>query len=264
MNRSWRASFYIPIILVWGSVFLSTLNPVLIQSDIWFEPDIQRNDLLRIDPGGDIEIDGLVIYRLEWVDYVARVIGLPGDEILLGIDGNSIVRNGERVAVGARGLEFLTDERGSLTVAEGQAAVYLHNGRGNPVAVVIGRAAIRGPVEKIYRYSNLERSDWLSIVLYSAILIALVLMPFASVVRGQRLDFLRLIVLVSHTFMTLVVLATLLAIGLPGDPLNLGVMEPIWWWFPLAVVTGFGPELILAVGFFLTLQWLRFNKPWRR
>ena len=95
--RSYHLKFYIPIILLWGSTLLSALNPVLVQSDIRFDPNVERNDLLRIDPGSDVELDDIVIYRLNWIDRVARVIGLPGNEIILGLDGRSIIRNGERV-----------------------------------------------------------------------------------------------------------------------------------------------------------------------
>lgn len=261
--QSYHAKFYVPIILLWGSMFLSGLNPVLVQSDIRFDPYVQRNDLLRIDPGGDVALDGLIIYRPDGIDYVARVIGLPGDEITLGLDGNSIIRNGERVVVAPRGSEISTNESGIVTVEGGQIAVYVHEVRRNPVSVVISRDASRGPVEKIYRYRDLGRSEWLTIGFYSAIVLTLVLLPYAAFLRQRSQTLFRIVVLVTHSFLTLAVAAALLVASLPGDPLRVGAADPIWWWFPLAVVSGFRLQLLLAVGAFLAIQWLILNRPWR-
>ena len=262
--RSYHPKFYIPIILLWGSVSLSTLNPVLVQSDIRFDPYIQRDDLLRIDPGGDVALDDIVLCRLNWVDYVAQVIGLPGHEITLGLDERSIIRNGERVVLAPPGFEVSTNEPGILTVEDGQVAVYVHNVRRNPVSVVISQDAIRGPVEKIYRYADLGRSEWLTIGFFSLIVLALIVLPYAAFMRQPSQTLFRIVVLVTHTFLTLAVAAALLAASLPGDPLRVGAAEPIWWWFPLAVVSGFDFELLLVVGLFLAVQWLSLNKPWRR
>lgn len=262
--RSYHAKFYVPIILLWGSVMLSGLNPVLVQSDIRFDPYIQRNDLLRIDPGGDIALDGLVIYRLRGIDYVARVIGLPGDEITLGLDGHSIVRNGERVVVAPRGYEISTNESGIVTVEADQAAVYVHAVRRNPISVVISQDAIRGPVEKIYRYADLGRADWLTIGLYSLIVLGLVLLPYGAFLRQRSQTMIRIVVLVTHSFLTLAVAAALLVASLPGDPLRVGAVEPIWWWFPLAVVSGFRLPLLVAVVAFVAVRWLIPKRPWRR
>jgi len=262
--HSYHLKFYIPIILLWGSVLLSALNPVLVQSDIRFDPNVQRNDLMRIDPGGDVEIDDIVIYRLSWIDYVARVIGLPGDEIILGLDGNSIIRNGERVVLAPRGFNISMNASGTLTVENDQVAVYVQGGRRNPVNLAISRDTIRGPVEKIYRYEDLGRSEWLTIGFYSLIVLALILLPFAAFTRQPTQTFFRIVVLVTHTFLTTAIAATLLAASLPGDPLGVGAAEPVWWWFPLAVVTGFDLELLLVVGLFLAAQWLWLSKPWRR
>lgn len=262
--RSYHAKFYIPIILLWGSVILSTLNPVLVQSDIRFDPYIERNDLLRIDSGGDVALDELVVYRLDRVDYVARVIGLPGAEITLGLDGYSIMRDGERVVLAPAGYEISTREPGAITVDDGQLAVYVHNARRNPVAVVISQDAVRGPVDKIYRYVDLGRSEWLTIGFYSLIVLALVVFPYAAFTQQSSQSLFRLVVLVTHTFLTLAVAGALLAVSLPDDPLGVGAAGPVWWWFPLSVVSGLNRELLLAVGLFLAVQWLRLNKPWQR
>ena len=262
--RSYHAKFYIPIILLWGSVVLSALNPVLVQSDIRFDPYVQRNDLLRIEPGGEVALDDLIIYRLDWIDYVARVIGLPSDEIVLGLDGNSIVRNGERIEVAPQGFEIATSESGVVMVEDGQLAVYVHNMRRNPVMVVISQDAIRGPVEGIYRYAGLGRAEWLTIGFYSVIVLGLILLPYAAFMRQPSQTLSRIVVLVTHTFLTLAVAAGLLVASLPGDPMRVGAADPIWWWFPLAVVSGFRLELLLAVGLFVAAQWFSLNKPWRR
>jgi hypothetical protein len=254
--RSYHAKFYIPILLLWGSVILSALDPVLVQSDIRFDPYIQRNDLLRVDPGGDLVLDELVIYRLDWVDYVARVIGMPGDEITLGLDGNSIVRNGERIVVAPRGLEIATDESGIVTVGDDQLAVYVHNLRRNPVMVLISRDAVRGPVEGIYRYADLGRSQWLTIGFYSLIVLALIVLPYAAFARQRSQPLFRTVLLVTHTFLTLAVGGVLLVASLPGDPMRVGVAGPIWWWFPLAVVSGFDRKLLILVVLFFVVQCL--------
>jgi hypothetical protein len=261
--RTYHANFYIPIILLWGSMILSALNPVLVQSNIRFEPYLERNDLMRIDPAGDVVLDGLIVYRLNRIDYVARLIGLPGDEVVLGIDGNSMVRNGERIVVAPRGSEISTNESGIMTVEDGQAAIYVQELRRNPVSVVISQDAIRGPVEAIYRYADLGRAEWLTIGFDSVIVLALVLLPYVAFVRQPPATLFRIVVLVTHTFLTLAVALALLAASLPGDPLRVGAGDPIWWWFPLAVVSGFRLELLLVVGAFLAIQWLRLNKPWR-
>lgn len=261
--RSYHATFYIPIILLWGSMFLSTLNPVLIQSDIRFDPYIQRNDLMRIDPGGEIALDDIVIYRVNWTDYVARAIGLPGDEITLDLDGNSIIRNGERVVLAPSGFEISTNEVGTWTVGKDQFAIYVQNARRNPVSLVISQDAIRGPVASVYRYADIDRAQWLTIGFYSLIVLALILLPYAAFTRQPSQTLFRIVVLVTHTFLTMVVAAALLVTSLPGDPMRVAATEPIWWWFPLAVVSGFRFELVLVVGLFLTLQWLSLNKPWR-
>jgi hypothetical protein len=262
--QSYHVKLYIPIILLWGSAILSSLDPVLVQSDIRFDPLIERGDLLRIDPGGDIALDDIVIYRLSWTDYVAQVIGLPGQEIMLGLDGRSIIRDGERIALAPPGFRISTNASGILSVEEGQAAVYVHNVRRNPVSVVIGQDAIRGPVEKIYRYAELGRAEWLTIGFYSLIVLTLIVLPYAAFVRQQSPSLFRIVVLVVHTFLTLAVAGALLAASLPGDPMQIGATEPIWWWFPLAVVNGFDIELVLVVGLFLGGQWLIVNQPWQR
>lgn len=262
--RSYHAKFYIPIILLWGAVFLSAMDPVLIQSDIRFAPTVQRNDLLRIDPGGDVALDDLVVYRLDWIDYMARVVGLPGDEIALGLDGNSIMRNGERVELAPSGFEIATDESGLVTVADGELAVYVQNARRNPIMVVIAEAAIRGPVEGVYRYRDLDRTHWLTIGFYSLIVLGLVVLPYAAFSRQRSQSLVRIVALVTHTFLTMAVATVLLVASLPGDPMRLGMGDPVWWWFPLAVVSGFRFELVLAVGLFLAVQWLGVNNPWRR
>lgn len=254
--RAFHLKFYLPIIVLWGAVFLSTLNPVLILSDIRFDPEIERNDLMRIDPGGDIELDDIVIYRLNWIDYVARVIALPGDQITMGLDGRSIIRNGERVVVSPRGFEIATNETGMLEIEEGRAAVYVHNDRRNPFSAVVGQESIRGPVVKIYRYSEFGRSEWLTIGFYSAIVLALIVLPYVAFVRQQSPSLFRIVVMVTHTFLILAVSSALLVASLPGDPLRVGAEDPTWWWFPLAVVAGFGRELLLVVGLFLASQWL--------
>jgi hypothetical protein len=258
----WRyhANFYIPIILLWGSMLLSALNPVLVQSNIRFEPYLARNDLMRIEPGGDVALDGLIVYRLNGIDYVAQLIGLPGDEIVLGIDGNSIIRNGERVVVAPRGSQISTNESGIVTIEDGQAAVYVHDFRRNPVSVVISQDAIRGPVAGIYRYADLGRAEWLTIGLDSLVVLALVLLPYAAFVRQPPATLFRIVVLVTHTFLALAVAAALLVASLPGDPLRVGAGDPIWWWFPLAVVSGFRLELLLVVGAFLVVQWLLLSR----
>jgi hypothetical protein len=258
--RSYHANFYIPIILLWGSMILSALNPVLVQSNIRFEPYLQRNDLMRIDPAGDVALDGLIVYRLNGIDYVAQLIGLPGDEIVLGIDGNSIVRNGERVVVAPRGSEISTNESGIMSIEAGQAAIYVHDFRRNPVSVVIGQDAIRGPVEGIYRYADLGRAEWLTIGFDSLIVLALVLLPYFAFVRQPPATLFRIVVLVTHTFLTLAVAVALLVASLPGDPFRVGAADPVWWWFPLAVVSGFRSELLLAVGAFFGVQWLRLSR----
>jgi hypothetical protein len=262
--KSYHLKFYIPILLLWGSAILSSLDPVLIQTDIRFDPYVQRGDLMRLDPGGDVALDDLVIYRLNWSDYVAQVIGLPGDEILLGLDGRSIIRNGERIVLAPAGFEISTNASGILSVEDGQAAVYVHNTRRNPVSVVISQDAIRGPVERIYRYEELGRADWLTIGFYSLIVFTLIVLPYAAFLRQRSPPLFRIVVLVTHTFLTMAVAGALLAASLPGDPMRIGAEEPIWWWFPLAVVHGFDLELVLVVGVFLALQWVAVNKPWRR
>jgi hypothetical protein len=259
-----RSKFYIPIILLWGSVMLSSLNPVLVQSDVRFDPYIERNDMLRIDPGGDIALDDLVIYRLNLIDYVAQIIGLPGDEVILGLDGSSIIRNGERIVLAPARNQIQTSESGIPALEDGQAAVYVHNVRRNPVIVVISQDAIRGPVDKIYRYSAFGRAEWLKIYFYSAIVLALVVLPYATYTLQRSRAFIRLVVLVSHSFLTMVVAAALTAASWPGDPFRIGINEPVWWWFPLTVVEGFRAELLLAIGLVLAAQWLMLNRPWRR
>jgi len=261
--RRYRANFYVPIILLWGSMILSALHPVLVQSNIRFEPYVERNDLMRIDPAGDAVLDGLIVYRLNRIDYVAQLIGLPGDEIVLGIDGNSIIRNGERGVVAPRGSQISTNESGIVTVEDGQAAVYVHDFRRNPVSVVISQDAIRGPVAGIYRYADLGRAEWLTIGFESLVVLALVLLPYAAFVRQPPATLFRIVVLVTHTFLALAVAAALLVASLPGDPLRVGGGDPIWWWFPLAVVSGFRLELLLVVGAFLAVQWLLLNRLWR-
>lgn len=262
--RPYHATFYVPIILIWGSVMLSIPAPRLVQSDIRFDPDIERQDLMRIDPGGSVAIDDLVIYRFDWIDYVARVIGLPGDQIVLGLDGNSILRNGERIVLASRGFQIAMNDSGMLEVGDGEAAVYVQNARRNPFATVISQDAIRGPVEKIYRYTNLSLSDWITIGFDSLLVLVLAVMPYVAYVRQRSQTPLRLVILVTHTFMTLVIVAALVATSLPDDPLRLGVTNPMWWWFPLSVVTGFSLRLALVVALFLAWQWLRLNRPWRR
>jgi hypothetical protein len=64
--------------------------------------------------------------------------------------------------------------------------------------------------------------------------------------------------------MTAAIGGTLLAASLPGDPLGIDAAEPVWWWFPLTVVTGFNFNLLLVVAAFLALQWIWLNKPWQR
>lgn len=262
--RTYHAKFYIPIILLWGSAFLSSVDPVLVQSDIRFDPYIERGDLLQIDPGGDIELDDLVIYRLNWTDYVAQIIGLPGQEIMLGLDGRSIIRDGERIALAPGGFRISTNASGILEAEEGQAVVFVQNGRSNPVSVVLGEETIRGPVRKVYRYSALERTEWLTIGFYSLIVLTLIILPYAAFMRQRSPPLFRIVVLVVHTFLTMAVAAALLAASLPGDPMNLGAADPIWWWFPLAVVNGFNVELVLVVVAFLAAQWLFVKKPWRQ
>jgi hypothetical protein len=65
-----------------------------------------------------------------------------------------------------------------------------------------------------------------------------------------------MVVLVTHTFLTLVMAGGLLVASLPDDPMRVGLVEPIWWWFPLAVVAGFRLELVVSIGVFLAFQWL--------
>ena len=260
--RSIQSLFFIPLVLLWGAVAMSTLDPALIQSDIRFDPDIERNDLLQIDLGGEVALDDLVIYRLNWVDFVARVIGLPGDQIMLGIDGRSILRNGERVVVAPRGLEILTNADETLTLAADEAAVYVHDMRRNPISNVISRDAIRGPVEAIYRYRELDRADWMRIGASSLVVLALVVLPYVAFVRQRPQTFLRLVILVTHTFLSMVVAGALLMVSLPGDPLRLGVGEPMWWWFPLSVIAGFRIELLLFVALLLAVEWL--SVVWQR
>jgi hypothetical protein len=262
--RAYHVKFYLPILLLWGSAFLSSVDPVLIQSDIRFEPYIERGDLLQIDPGGDIELDDLVIYRLNWTDYVAQVIGLPGQEIMLGLDGRSIIRDGERIALAQGGFRISTNASGILEPEEGQVAVFVQNGRSNPVSVVLSDDAIRGPVGKVYRYSALERGEWLTIGFYSLIVLTLIVLPYAAFMRQRSPPLYRIVVLVVHTFLTMAVGGALLAASLPGDPMNFGAADPIWWWFPLAVVNGFDLQLVLIVAVFLALQWVGLRMPWRR
>lgn len=261
--RTYHAKFYIPIILLWGSVFVATLNPVLIQSDIRFDPYMQRNDLLQIDPGGEVTLDDVVIYRLNRVDYIAQVVGQSGDEILLGLDGNSIMRNGERVVLAPRGAEIATLESGILTVEEGQVAIFVQNSRRNPIIAVIDRGAVRGPIEKVFRSSGLDRSDQRVIGFFSLIVLVLVFLPYAAFLQQRPQTLFRMVILVTHSFLTLAVAAALFASALPGDPLRVGAAEPIWWWFPLAIVSGFRLELALFIGLFLAVQWLGLNRPWR-
>jgi hypothetical protein len=262
--QTYHAKFYIPIILLWGSAFLSSMDPALLQSDIRFDPYIERGDLLQIDAGGDIELDDIVIYRIDWTDYVAQVIGLPGQEIMLGLDGRSIIRDGERIALAPAGFRITTNASGILAVEEGQAAVYVQSARRNPVSVVISQDSIRGPVGKVYRYSALGRPEWATIGFYSLIVLTLIVLPYAAFMRQRSPPLFRIVVLVVHTFLTLAVAGALLAASLPGDPMNLGASSPIWWWFPLAVVNGFDIELVLVVGLFLGVQWLWMNNRWRR
>ena len=261
---SYQTKFYVPILLLWGAVILATLDPVLVLSDIRLDPYIERNDLLRIDAGGDVAIDDVVIYRLNGIDFVAKVIGERGDEILLGLDGRSIIRNGERVVVAPPGFGLsTTNESGALEVADDEVAVYVQNARRNPVIAVISRDVVRGPVEKAYRHADLGRSEWLMIGLYSLIVLGLVALPFAAFARQASQTLFRLVVLVTHTFLTLAVGGALLAANLPGDPMRVGVGEPTWWWFPLTVVSGFRPELLLSVAAFVALQWWLGKNPWR-
>lgn len=262
--RNFRLIFYLPIIVLWGAVFLTTLNPALILSDIRFDPDIQRNDLMRISPGGDVELDDIVIYRLNWIDYVARVIALPGDRITMGLDGRSIIRNGERVVVSPRGFEIATNETGLLEIEEGRAAVYVHNDRRNSFSAVVGQESIRGPVVKVYRYAAFGRSEWLTIGFYSGIVLTLIFLPYLAFTRQRSPNLFRIVVMVTHTFLILAVASALLMASLPGDPMRVGAEDPIWWWFPLAVVAGLDLELLLVVALFLAVQWLWFSKPWRR
>ncbi|MGD8341647.1 MAG: hypothetical protein PVH89_12750 [Gammaproteobacteria bacterium] len=261
--RTYHAKFYIPIILLWGSVVFATLKPVLIQSDIRFDSYIERNDLLRIDPGGEAGLDDLVIYRPASIDYIAQVVGQPGDEILLGLDGNSIMRNRERVVVAPRGAEIATVESGILMVGEDQVAILVQNGRRNPIVAAIERDAIRGPVDKIYRSAGLDGGDRRMIGFASLIVLTLVFLPYAAFVRDPSPTLFRMVILVTHSFLTLAVVGALFASALPGDPLRLDAAEPVWWWFPLAVVSGFRLTLVFVIGGFLGLQWLGLNKPWR-
>lgn len=262
--RTYHAKFYLPVILLWGAVFFATVNPALIQSDIRFDPYLQRNDLLRIDLGGDVARDDIVIYRLNWADYIAQVVAEPGDEILLGLDGNSIMRNGERVVLAPRGAEITTLDSSSLSVDAGQVAIFVQNSRRNPIITVIDREAIRGPIEKVFPGSGLDSADQRAIGFFSLIVLVLVFLPYAAFLRQPGQTLFRMVVLVTHSFLTLAVAAALFASVLPGDPLGVGAAEPIWWWFPLAVVSGFRWQLVLVVGVFLALQWLGVNKPWRR
>jgi hypothetical protein len=147
---------------------------------------------------------------------------------------------------------------------EGQLAVYVHNARSNPVSVVLSEDSIRGPVQKVYRYEILERGEWITIGFYSLIVLTLVALPFAAFVRQREPTLFRIVVLVVHTFLTMAVGGALLAASLPGDPMNLGAEDPVWWWFPLSVVNGFDLQLVLVVAVFLGAQWLWMHRPWRR
>lgn len=261
--RSYHLTFYIPIIVLWGSVMLSALDPVLVQSDARFGPDVAPSDLLRIDPGGDVALDDLIVFRPLRADRVARVIGLPGDEITLGVDGNSIIRNGKRVPLAPNGFEISMNESGFVKVEDGQAAIYVSRVRRNSAAVVIDQGEIRGPVEKVYRYADLGPSEWRAIGFDTAVVLALVLLPYAAFLRQRSQTLVRIVTLVTHTFLTLAVAGALLVASLPGDPMQVGAAGPIWWAFPLAVVSGFRLELVLVVCVFLALQWLALNQPWR-
>jgi hypothetical protein len=260
---SYHPRFYIPIILLWGSAILSSLNPVLIQSDVRFGSSIERGDLLRIDSGGDVALDDIIIYRLNWTDYLAQVIGLPGQEIMLGLDGRSIMRDGERIVLPSSGFRISSDAAGVLSVEAGQAAVFVQNVRRDPVTLIISQDAIRGPVEEIYRGADLGRTEWLMIGIDSLIVLALIVLPYVAFMREASPSLVRIVILVTHTFLTLAIAGALIATSLPGDPMRLGATNAIWWWFPLAVVTGLDLKLVLVVGIFLGFQWLLVTRPWR-
>lgn len=237
---------------------------MLSQSRIEFEPFLQPFDLMIVDSTNEVALDDLVLYSFSQFDsdYVALVIGLPGDMLEYDASGSSISRNGQLAIDVPSGYQL--DYEGPLrrALGEDEYAVYVHDAPSPPVSVVIDKANIRGVVGRLYRHSDLSPTDWFFIALSSTLTITLVCLPFIDYFTHRPNGWFRLILLVLHSILTVLLLAFAIVLALPGDPIGIGIEPPVWWWIPLAVTASWDAKILIVAVTFLGLQsfWFRFRR----
>ena len=212
---------------------------------------------MMVESGREVALDDLVLYTLSEFssDYVAMVVGLPGDRIDYDASGTSIFRNGQLAVTVPSGyrLNYENAFRGTLFADE--YAVYVHDAPRPPVSVVINSTEIRGVIERVFRYSDLSPLDWTLIVLASFLTAVLVCLPYIDYAQRRPNSRFRMILLIFHSILALLLVAFVALLAAPGDPLGIGVDQPVWWWIPLAVFASWDAKVLGAAVVFVGLQW---------
>lgn len=252
-----HSRFYLPLIFFWGLLVIGRLDPAFSRSGIDFEPYLQPNDFMIIDSGGEIALDDLVLYANNGTDYVARAIGLPGDRIEYDLNGSSIRRNSQMVVTAPPGFQIGFSSSSVVRLGAEEYAVYVRDAPRAPVSVLVNGRDVRGTVDRIYRYSDLDWRDWLRIGVSTLLTVTLVCLPLIHFAHQRPNSSIRISLLVVHSVLVLIILVFVLAPLLPGNPLRISIDQPIWWWIPIAVAASISIEVLVLGGLLLAFWWFR-------
>jgi hypothetical protein len=246
--------FYWPIVIFWCAVATNHTRPVLLSVVFDFAP-LRAGDYALIDYEGPLVRDELAFYTLRGNDYVGRLIGVPGDQLLFDPLGHAVFRDDQPVVRVPPGYELTPQTSGSVPLRENEYAIYVHDPPKNPFSTVVTREMIYGPLERYLRRAELTRGDWLWIGSATLWMTTLLILPLQDYVATRPRSWTRTIVFALHAFVTVTIIGVLGILAVASEVFGAGV-TPAWWIVPIMVLRSTGTGVLACVCAFVALQWI--------
>ncbi len=247
-------TFWLPVIVFWTIVAANKLQPEMLAVTFDFG-SLRVSDYALIDRNRDPERDEIIFYTLDGVDYVGRLIGVPGDRLTYDPFTQAVFRDGGLLVRAPPGYEIDAQWTGLVVLEPTQYAIYVHRPGRNPASALIPRDAIYGPLNRYLRRSELSGSDWAWIAVASAWLITLFIVPLFGYFTTRPRGVWRTIVFVPHVLVTALGFTAWVSVTVASEFFDHS-FEPAWWAVPLGFFRGTGLWALAAVLAFVALSQL--------